>query len=150
MLQSNAGTSASRASEGAITLAAEDEGVAIMRKSLSLAATVLACAFAAGAAHAQGGFGQVKIVEDPAPAAAATPAAAKPASGEDLSGVTVTGRRIPESQRDPTEVLCHDETPIGTRFPKRVCATRRQYSERRQMDQEQLFEWTLGKPYKSN
>jgi hypothetical protein len=122
-----------------------------MRKPLVLVTATLAYSlmtFGGGAAWAQAGFGQVKITEDPTPPA--TTAAAKASAGEDLSGVTVTAKRLPESQRDPTEVLCHEEAPIGSRFAKKVCATRRQYSERRQMDQEQLYEWTLGKPFKSN
>jgi len=119
-----------------------------MRKLGLLTAIVFTslAAMTPGSAGAQAFFGQVKIADDPGPAAAAKPAA----SGADVSGVTVTGKRIPESQRDPNEVLCHDETPIGSRFPKKVCATRQQYAERRQMDQEQLYEWTLGKPLKGN
>jgi hypothetical protein len=120
-----------------------------MRKLLisigfAAATGLLACAAPAAAQ----GFGQVTFGTTGAPAAPA-PDAAKPA-GHDLDGVTVTGKRIPDSQKDPTEVLCHEETPIGTRFPKTVCATRRQYAERRMIDQEQLFEWTQGKPLKSN
>ena len=107
-------------------------------------AGLLACAAPAAAQ----GFGQVTFGSTGTPATPA-PDAAK-AAGHSLDGVTVTGKRIPESQKDPTEVLCHQETPIGSRFPKQVCATRRQYTERRQMDQEQLYEWTQGKPLKVN
>lgn len=96
-----------------------------------------------GAAGAQDFFGQVKIASEPAPAAAAKP-------GADVTGVTVTGKRVPDSQRDPKEVLCHNEVPIGSRFPVKVCATREKYAERRADDQEQLREWTALKPYKSN
>jgi hypothetical protein len=113
-----------------------------------------ALAFAFGSLVAAGppravaqGFGQVKIADMPPPAAAQGKTA--PTSA-DVSGVTVTGKRIPESQRDPNEVLCHDEIPIGSRFPVKVCATRRQYAERRQIDQELVYEWTQGKPFKSN
>ena len=120
-----------------------------MRKLLISMGFVATCGLlsSAGSAAAQG-FGQVTFGSTAAPSAPA-PDASKPA-GHNLDGVTVTGKRVPDSQKDPTEVLCHEETPIGTRFPKTVCATRRQYSERRQMDQEQLFEWTQGKPLKSN
>ena len=113
-----------------------------------------ALAFAFGSLAAAGappavaqGFGQVKIADMPPPAAAQGKTAPTTA---DVSGVTVTGKRIPESQRDPNEVLCHDEIPIGSRFPVKVCATRRQYAERRQSDQELVYEWTQGKPFKSN
>jgi hypothetical protein len=102
----------------------------------------------AGPAAAQG-FGQVTFGSTTVPSATPAPDASKPA-GNNLDGVTVTGKRIPDSQKDPTEVLCHEEVPIGTRFAQKVCATRRQFTERRMMDQEQLYEWTMGKPLKGN
>jgi hypothetical protein len=103
---------------------------------------------ATAAPAAAQGFGQVTFGSTAPPAP--TPAEAAKAPGHELDGVTVTGKRIPESQKDPTEVLCHEEIPIGTRFPKKVCGTRRQFTERRQLDQEQVYEWTQGKPLKVN
>jgi hypothetical protein len=120
-----------------------------MRKLLIFVGFAAASALLASAAPAAAqGFGQVTF--GAAPAAPAPPADAAKAAGRDLDGVTVTSKRLPDSQKDPTEVVCHDETPIGTRFPKKVCATRRQSSERKMADQEQLYEWTLGKPLKGN
>jgi hypothetical protein len=102
-----------------------------------------------GAAGAQG-FGQVTFGTAPsaAPATGSTDPA-KPA-GTNLDGVTVTGKRIPDSQKDPQEVLCHDELPIGSRFPKKVCATRSSFQERRREDQEMLRQWVALRPYKGN
>jgi hypothetical protein len=105
----------------------------------------------AGPAAAQG-FGQVTFGTAPGAAPTPTPAstdAAKPA-GNNVDGVTVTGKRIPDSQKDPNEVLCHEEVPIGTRFAKTICATRRAYAERRQWDREELEKWTALRPYKAN
>ena len=124
-----------------------------MRKLLiSMGFAVAFGVMAAGPAAAQG-FGQVTFGTTDAagkPTSAAAPSATPPAAGHDVDSVTVTGKRIPESQKDPNEVLCHEETPIGSRFPQKICATRRAYAERRQMDQEQLYEWTQGKPLKGN
>ncbi len=113
-----------------------------MRKRLiamGFVATAAVLAFAVPAT-AQG-FGQIVFVTEP-PATAA-PALVKPgAADRDVDGVTVTAKRIPDSQKDPTEVLCHEELPIGSRFAKKICHTRRQYAERRQDDQLMLEKWT--------
>jgi|GEM_PF-2440701 len=124
-----------------------------MRGVIATGIAGLALLTAAGPAAAQG-FGQVPFGTAPpdAPApGAATKASTKPA-GHEVEGVTVTrGRRhIPDSEKDPNEVLCHEELPMGSRFKVKICATRRQYAERRQFDQEQLREWTALRPYKGN
>jgi len=98
----------------------------------------------ASAPAAAQGFGQVQMATAPAP----PPPAAAP--GSDVSGVTVTGKRIPESQKDPKEILCHNEAVLGSRFPVKVCAQRQQFAERQREDQEQLREWVAVKPLKSN
>ena len=119
-----------------------------MRRSIavgfSAALGLLAFAAPAGAQ----GYGQVTFGSTTPPAA--TPAEAAKPAGHDVDGLTVTGKRIPDSQKDPNEVLCHEEIPIGTRFPVKLCATRRQFAERRMLDQEQLYEWTTGRPLKVN
>jgi hypothetical protein len=121
-----------------------------LRKQLIAMTSVATCGLLALAAPAAAqGFGQVAVGTTAAPPATPAPDAAKPA-GHEVEGVTVTGKRIPESQRDPTEVLCHEEVTLGSRFPQKICATRRQFTERRQLDQEQLYEWTQGKPLKGN
>jgi hypothetical protein len=119
-----------------------------MPRLARIAALAFGSLMATGAvpAVAQDYFGQVKIANEPAPAAASKAAA----PSAEVSPLTVTGKRIPESQRDPNEMLCHDEIPIGSRFPKQVCGTRRQFAERRQIDQEQLYEWTQGKPLRAH
>ena len=117
-----------------------------MRKMLFVAAIAPALGWLAlaGPAAAQG-FGQVQMATAPTPA---PPAGAQP--GTDVSGVTVTGKRIPESQKDPKEILCHEEAVLGSRFPVKVCAQRQEFAERRREDQEQLREWVAVKPLKSN
>jgi hypothetical protein len=116
-----------------------------MRKMLIVMGFVTIQALLAfGAPAAAQGFGQVPLTGDPGPAQAAK------TDSHNVDSVTVTGNRIPESQRDPTQVLCHDELPIGSRFPKKICGTRRQFTERRMVDHEQLYEWTQGQPLKGN
>lgn len=96
---------------------------------------------AAAAPAAAQGFGQVTFgTTDAAGKPTATPPGAPTAAGHDVDGLTVTGKRIPDSQKDPDEVLCHEEVPMGTRFPKKICATRRAYAERKEEDR-----WTLEK-----
>jgi hypothetical protein len=112
--------------------------------AIGFAAT--SCLLTVATPAASQGFGQIPLTADPPPASAQ---AAKPPA-HDVDSVTVTGKRVPESQRDPSEVLCHDELPIGSRFPKKICGTRRQFTERRMVDHEQLYEWTQGQPLKGN
>ena len=117
-----------------------------MRKLLFLGAIVpLVGGLLAGAPAAAQGVGQVQMATDPAPP---PPHAAPP--GSDVSGVTVTGKRIPESQKDPKEILCRDETVLGSRFPVKVCAQRQEFAQRQREDQEQLREWVAVKPLKGN
>jgi hypothetical protein len=107
---------------------------------------------AAGSVRAQG-FGQVTFGTAPGAApAATTPISTNPArpTGNNVDGLTVTGKRIPDSQKDPNEVLCHEEIPIGSRFPKTICATRREYAQRREEDRETLEKWLALRPYKAN
>lgn len=115
-----------------------------MRKALIAAGFFAASSLlATGGSAAAQGFGQVTFGSTTAPATPAPDAAksAGPAvSGHDVDGLTVTAKRIPDSQKDPNEVLCHDELPMGSRFAKKVCATRRDYAERRAEDR-----WTLDK-----
>lgn len=62
----------------------------------------------------------------PAPAAASPPAA-QPAAAPAETG----GKKSSRSDR-----VCWDQTPVGTRFSKRVCATRGDLDDRRQRDQD--------------
>jgi hypothetical protein len=93
----------------------------------------------AGPAAAQG-FGQVTIgTLPPSPA----PSAAKP-GGNQVEGVTVTGKKQAEADKDPNEVICHSEPVMGSLFPAKVCASRRELSERRQHDQEVARKFSSG------
>ncbi|MGZ3402489.1 MAG: hypothetical protein ACXWKN_03940 [Phenylobacterium sp.] len=117
------------------------------RSGIVLGSVVTAGLLALGGPAAAQGFGQVVFGSTTAPSA---PAPAAAPADRAVDGVTVTGKRIPESQKDPDEVLCHDELPIGSRFPVKVCAKRREYAERRQIDRLELEKWTALRPGISN
>jgi hypothetical protein len=71
--------------------------------------------------------------------AAAAPPAGPPATpdpGHAVSGVTVTGKQALTDEQAANAVVCHDEPVLGSRFPKRVCATRRALDERKEGDKE--------------
>jgi hypothetical protein len=76
-------------------------------------------------------FMQAQPTADPATA----PAAAPTPSGHAVSPLTVTSRKQQSGDLNPAEVVCHSESVIGSRFPKKVCASRRELAERRQEDQ---------------
>lgn len=65
------------------------------------------------------------------PAAATAPAAATPPAPAPV----VQPAAAPKKDRGD-EKVCWDETPTGTRFSKRVCATRAEIDERRRNDQD--------------
>jgi hypothetical protein len=113
-----------------------------MRSALISAGFVSACLLVAGFPAAAQGFGQVTFGTTAAPAATPAPGAAKPG---DVEGLTVTSKRVPDSQKDAQEVLCHDEIPMGARLPVKVCAKRGDYAERKQLDDMELRKWTALK-----
>ncbi|MFI4965087.1 MAG: hypothetical protein ACHP9T_06940 [Caulobacterales bacterium] len=84
-----------------------------------------------------------------APSAAQAPAA-RTASGTPnvVAPVTVERKRAPDAAAK--EVVCHTEPVLGSLFPKKICASREAFAERRREDQEQLREWSAIKPLKSN
>jgi invasion protein IalB len=89
------------------------------------------------------------VLAQAAPVAEAPAAAAPaPAAGRDLSGVTVTGKTKPDE--NSKEVVCHSETVLGSMFPKKVCASRQAFTERRREDQKWLRDSTLLNPLKVN
>jgi len=67
-------------------------------------------------------------------APAATPAAPDP--GHAVSGVTVTAKKAVSDEQVANTVICHDEPVLGSRFPKKVCATNRALGERKADDKE--------------
>ncbi len=67
---------------------------------------------------------------------AATPAPAEtPPAASTVSPVSVTGKKQAAVDKNPNEVICHSEAVIGSLFPKKVCASRREMDERRANDQ---------------
>ena len=95
----------------------------------------------------------VTLMAQAAPAAAGAPAsaadAAKPPPAGNVSPLTVTGAAKPD-QVEETRVVCHKEPVLGSLFPKEVCATKREFAERRQQDQQQVRDWVAVKPLKTN
>lgn len=51
--------------------------------------------------------------------------------------VSISKRR----NTDPEELLCHNETPSGSRFAVKVCALRSDFKERTRESQELLEDW---------
>jgi hypothetical protein len=63
--------------------------------------------------------------------------------------VTVTGKKAAEVDLSQAEVVCHSEAVIGSLFPKKVCASRRELTERRREDQQVVKDFqksTIGGP----
>jgi hypothetical protein len=74
-----------------------------------------------------------------APAAGATPAAdpaAAPAGSSAVSPLTVTGKKAAAVDLSQSEVVCHSEAVIGSLFPRKVCASRREMTERKREDRQ--------------
>jgi hypothetical protein len=81
-----------------------------------------------------------------------TPAAAAP-NGKTVSPLVIA----PEANAPPPGVdikkytlVCHDETVLGSLFPKKVCATRAEFNERRDIDQDEVRRMQALRPGKSN
>ncbi len=74
-----------------------------------------------------------------APSAAPSPSApAVAASGPvtSIAPVTVNGARSKTANLESGRLICHNETVLGTLFPKKVCATQREIAERRENDRQ--------------
>jgi hypothetical protein len=123
-----------------------------MRKALiALGFLAASSLMAFGGSAAAQGFGQVPIAAAPpeTPPAAPAPGAAKPA-GKALAGVTVNGKKTADSGKDPDEVICKSEIPMGSRFPVKTCATRRELAVRSKDDQMETRQMTTIRPGISN
>ena len=85
---------------------------------------------------------------EPAAAPAAAPPASSAAGDKTVSPLTVTPTPSISKKRelDPTVVVCTSEIPIGSRFPVKTCATRRERGQRTQDDQLELRKWTALRP----
>jgi hypothetical protein len=82
----------------------------------------------------------------------ATPTAPSAAPDKTVSPLTVTPAPSISKRRelDPTVVVCTSELPIGSRFPVKTCATRRERQERTQVDQMEVRRWTALRPGSGN
>jgi invasion protein IalB len=85
-------------------------------------------------------FAQAAPTVAPAPPTGAAPA------GSTVSPATVTGKKA--AAVNPNEVVCRREPVLGSLFPKEVCATRQQLTERTRIDQQQTREAGNLRPYK--
>ena len=91
-------------------------------------------------------FAQAAPPAPPSATSAAPPGAVAKPAANGVSGVTVTATKKQRDDVDPREVICHDETPIGSRFPKKVCARREDIADRRTGDQQEVRRWTALRP----
>jgi hypothetical protein len=82
-------------------------------------------------------FAAAMLFMQAAPAATTTAPAAAPTASNSVAPLTVTSRKQQSGDLDPNQVTCHSEPVLGSLFPKKVCATRRETSERKQNDQQQ-------------
>jgi hypothetical protein len=81
-------------------------------------------------------FMQAAPTATPNAASGAAPSAA-PAGSSAVSPLTVTGKKPHAVDLDPNQTICHSESVVGSLFPKKICATRRELAERRQQGQDQ-------------
>jgi hypothetical protein len=69
------------------------------------------------------------------PEAAAPPATPAPAASEPAAAAPAAPA-VKTAKQSKDQVVCWDETPTGTRFSKRICATRAELDQRRRDDQD--------------
>jgi hypothetical protein len=88
-------------------------------------------------------FVAAAILVQAAATAESAPAAAAPPASATVSLLTVTPEKPISKRRevDPTQMVCHDELPIGSHFPKKVCATNGAFAERARENQELVRDW---------
>jgi hypothetical protein len=93
-------------------------------------------------------FAAIALLLQAAPVAT-TPATAPPAATpSSVSPLTVQGQK--KSVAEDNRVVCHREQVLGTMFPKEICATKAQITERRNEDQAELKRETWNRPYVVN
>lgn len=85
-------------------------------------------------------------------APAAAPATPSAAPDKTVSPLTVTPAPTISKRHDldPAVVVCTSELPIGSRFPVKTCATRRERQQRTQEDQMEIRRWTALRPGSGN
>jgi hypothetical protein len=70
-----------------------------------------------------------------------------PAAPATVSPAVVNGAAKP-SEADMDKVVCHNERVLGTLFPKKTCASRRELADRADRDQQATRDMTAMRPYK--
>jgi invasion protein IalB len=91
-------------------------------------------------------FAAVILLMQAAPAATPAPAAAAAATpATSVSPLTVQGQK--KSVIEDTKIVCRREKVLGSMFPKEVCSSKQQLTERRNEDQAQLRSETWNRPY---
>ena len=93
-------------------------------------------------------FAAAAFLYQAAPAAAPPASAAPATSGKDVTSVVVTGKRPSTDIGDGKEVICHNETVLGTLFPKRICARREEILDRKRADQAEVRRDQALRPWK--
>lgn len=88
------------------------------------------------------------LLAQSAPASAGTSANSVSLPPASVSPVIVPGRKSPEPVKLQNEMVCQSEPVLGTLFPKRICATRQEATERQRWDQKETREATNLRPWK--
>ena len=83
----------------------------------------------------------VLALQQAAPQAVAPP-------GTTISPAEVTAPKPKAAEVKKNQLICRDEPVLGTLFPKRVCATRSEITERQRWDQKDTRESTNLRPWK--
>ncbi|HEY3949976.1 hypothetical protein [Phenylobacterium sp.] len=78
---------------------------------------------------------------------AGAPATAAAPSGPTASPLTVTPKVPDKVEIQKRRLVCQDEPVLGTLFPKRVCATQEEITERRRVDQAATRQAQALRPY---
>jgi hypothetical protein len=86
----------------------------------------------------------VLMLQQAAPVAASAAAAPPAPAATTVSPAVVAGKK---PAADPNQVVCRTEAVIGTLFPKKTCATRKELAERAVEDQQATRQATAIRPY---
>jgi hypothetical protein len=85
----------------------------------------------------------------PAATSPAPPPETAPTMGAVVSPLTLNGSK-PSEEAKAAEVVCHSEPVLGTLFPKKICAPRRDIAERKRIDQAYVRDTQALRPFRSN
>lgn len=83
-------------------------------------------------------------------APATPPQAAEPpkTAATSVSPLTVEGKK--SAAEDGKTMQCHSEILLGSSIPRKVCARKEEFAERKREDQQRVREWQALRPYKAN